>query len=444
MSKLDLKQKIVVFFFLSLPFIDLITSLTTRFGDSPVTIGIVIKGVSLVAALVYVFFYSRCHYRKQTIAYLFCLLAFIGIYFLTKPDVWTLSNLFNQFTFLFKYFYFPVMTVCLYHVFHDFKIDASIIKNVICVNAFVFSIMILIPYLTGSGFYTYLVPGRGTYGWFYASNEVGAILAILSICVLDLMDARKKWKLVVAGTIIFATSLIGTKVSFLGLIVSVLTAIIVFIRKHKMKQLLLPAIILGILIVCCLNSPGLRNISRLSTLIGNIPASNVLLASNAEIPSSELDEPPQTTEELIANNKVLRIIDRILSKRLYLLIENGTPYINGDWNTKLFGLGFAPRPIIDYQPARQFAEIDSFDVILHLGIVGFLLYFVPFIFLIKKWMHNRKQMPIESYAYLLAALLGIGISFVAGHVIVAPAVSIYITLLILLVIQQTENNNGAV
>ena len=77
MTKLDLKQKIVVFFFLSLPFVDLITSLDTRYGIFPISIGIVLKGISLMASLAYAFFYSRSPYRKQTITYLLCLLVFL-------------------------------------------------------------------------------------------------------------------------------------------------------------------------------------------------------------------------------------------------------------------------------------------------------------------------------------------------------------------------------
>ena len=258
------------------------------------------------------------------------------------------------------------------------------------------------------------------------------------------MDNPKKWKLLIAGGIIFATSIIGTKVSFFGLIISVLGAIIVFIIKHKRDLIFFPITILIILVICCINSPGINNINRLSIEVGNIPSSNTLFAANAESTVPELEDPVQTTQELIANNKILRIIDKILDTRLYMFIENGKSFIAGGWNTQLFGLGFTPRPLINYNPGRQFAEIDSFDIVLHFGIVGCLLYFAPFVFLIKKWICHRKQMPIESYAYLLAVLLGIGISFVAGHVLSAPAVSIYITLLILLVIQQVENNSGTV
>ena len=39
------KQKILIGYFLLLPFIDLVTSLMTRFTDLPFTLGTIVKGI---------------------------------------------------------------------------------------------------------------------------------------------------------------------------------------------------------------------------------------------------------------------------------------------------------------------------------------------------------------------------------------------------------------
>jgi len=59
-----------------------------------------------------------------------------------------------------------------------------------------------------------------------------------------------------------------------------------------------------------------------------------------------------------------------------------------------------------------------------------------------KFIGNLKKASVESYAYLLVALLGFGISCIAGHVLGAPPVSIYLILLLLVVIRQIETQKG--
>lgn len=442
MSKADLKQKILILFFFSMPWVDLLTSIMTRFIDFPVTIGVVVKGLSLVVALIYVFFFSKCKYRKHTIFYVIVVCVFAGIYFLTKPDIWQFSSLFTEVMYAFKYLYCPIMLLCLYNIFHDLDIQTSLIKKIVSVNCLVYAALLLIPFFTGTGFPSYVYDFDGNTGWFYAANEIGAILIVLSICIFDFMDNNKMWKILLAVPIIYGISTIGTKVSYLGIIASVLISAVVFIFNNKKKRFLLPAILLSLLIVCCFGSVAVENMHILAGMDNLPPSTEDIMDTEDETEDDTEDEFGDGTyhsaADYIRHHKLLNVINRALSNRILFTLENFDSFPKGGAASILFGLGWADRTAVDYDYYKKVIEIDILDILLHYGIVGFAVYFAPFIYLIAKYIKRIKEIPVASYAYIFASLLILGISCIAGHILGAPAVSIYLILLILLVIRQVE------
>lgn len=445
MSKADLKQKILILFFFSMPWVDLLTSIMTRFIDFPVTIGVVVKGLSLAVALIYVFFFSKCKYRKHTIFYVIVVCIFAVLYFLTKPDIWQFSGLFTEVMYAFKYLYFPIMLFCLYNVFHDLDIQTSLIKKIVSVNCLVYAALLLIPYLTGTGFSSYVYDFDGNTGWFYAANEIGAILIVLSICIFDFMDNNNLKKILLAAPIIYSISTIGTKVSYLGIIASVLISAVVFIFNNKKKRFLLPAILVSLLIVCCFGSVAVENMHILAGM-DNLPSSTEELETEEDTEDTTEEDTEDgfgdgtydSAADYIRDHKLLSLINRALSNRILFTLENFDSFPKGGAASILFGLGWADRTAVDYDYYKKVIEIDILDILLHYGFVGFAVYFAPFIFLIRKYIKYVKEIPVASYAYIFAALLILGISCIAGHILGAPAVSIYLILLILLVIRQLE------
>lgn len=391
MSQLNSKHKIIFILFLSLPFVDLITSLTTRFGEFPITIGILVRGLSLALSVIYVFFYSKCKYKKHTIIYIVAICVFAALYFLTKPDIWQISSLFTEIIAAFKYLYFPIMLLCLYNIFHDFGIDANMIKRIMLINVLVYSAMMLIPYFTGTGFPSYKWTFGGTVGWFYAANEIGPILIVLSICMLNLMDNDKKWKVLLAFPIIYSVSIIGTKVSLLGIVASVLIVCLIFVLTHKTNRFLLPIALIAILVISCLSSVAFKNID---TLFGmNILPPSVETVPGDSVADSDfpIDMVPQSTIDIIEGNPVLYVANQLTSNRILYFMENWKPYIGSGITTILFGFGWAPRDLIDNMYYKTLVEIDILDILLHYGIVGFCIYFAPFVFLLYKYFHKIKK-----------------------------------------------------
>lgn len=448
MSKYNLKQKLLLLLFLLLPFVDLVTALTTRFGIVSVSLGVIIKGIALAASLIYVIGFSKNKYRKLTLFYLLSVAVFAGGYLLTKPDILSLSSLATEITYAFKFLFLPVMMICLYHIFCDFDIKAKDIKYVILINSLVYSALVIVPYFTNTGFGTYGVDlSKGTLGWFYAGNEIGSILVLLSISVLSFMNNEKKWMVILSIPVIYAATIIGTKVAYLGIMIAIIIVILAFVIGTKKNRFLLPGFVLVILIIFCMNSLALWNMeAKFGKLHGTyyvVSETEVAIPiaatqTQVRVPTATPSENTEYIKAFISENEILAKLNRITDTRLFMFFENYIPYEKAGISTKLLGLGFAPRTAIQYTYSRKLVEIDILDIWLHYGIIGFFLYFAPFIFLTYKLICNRKKVSTDSFAHLMVALLGFGISCIAGHVLGAPPVSIYLILLILVAIRQTE------
>ena len=77
-------KKLMYIFVLLLPFIDLITSLITRFNLTTLSIGIVVKGMFLLVMVYYLLIKSFSKYKKKSIIYLLFMFIYIILYLVKK------------------------------------------------------------------------------------------------------------------------------------------------------------------------------------------------------------------------------------------------------------------------------------------------------------------------------------------------------------------------
>ena len=76
------------------------------------------------------------------------------------------------------------------------------------------------------------------------------------------------------------------------------------------------------------------------------------------------------------------------------------------------------------------------------GIIGFILLVIPFLYFGIKFIAciftKFKQIFTVKYAMVIAAILGLGISFMAGHILIAPGVSFYLVVIMAYLIVDLE------
>ena len=94
-------------------------------------------------------------------------------------------------------------------------------------------------------------------------------------------------------------------------------------------------------------------------------------------------------------------------------------------------------------------EMDPFALLVRHGILGFALYFVPYLVsivyaIVQFFKHPVKRlMSLKYCSYLYSALAAFGISIIAGHALVSPGVSIFVLVVALSLWVQTQEQNRA-
>lgn len=415
------KQKIIYLYFIILPFIDVITSLITRFTNFPISLGMIIKGATIVFGVLYIFIWSKSKYRKASIYYLVTLCIFGLIYILTKRDIWSISNILNEITYAFRYMYFPIMIPCILNVFEDFKIEKELVNRILLINCFCYTALLLIPYITNTGFDSYRWNGiDGKNGWFYAANETGVITVILLSSTLYFLNPEKKWTVICLVPVLVSIALIGTKVSYLGMIIVTILIVIALLIKYKKNGIITSAALLLIIAIICNFSPAISNLEGSLDRIEN------------EEEAVEEDYKYSTIDDLVKNKTLAKVVKLGFNGREDFFFRNYSVYYNSSITDKLMGLGWSNREKLNYTYERKLIEIDYLDIFIHYGIVGFIVYFLPLIYLFIKVIKEKIKTNIDFWYNLIIFLLGIAISSIAGHVLSAPAVSIYLVLILYL------------
>lgn len=405
------KTKSIELLYVIFPLINLLTGLMTRYNIFPITIGVAIRVILLLFLIIYIFFMSKCKYKKPTLIYYLSLFMFCLIYLLTKPNYFNLTILFNECSYLFKFLYYPILFFGLLNLFDEEPQNSKTWHKIIFSNLIFYIIFMLIPIITKSSFNAYVTDATGFSGWFYAANELGPILLMMFPVLFKLLDEHKKLYLLLSTLSIFCILAISTKVSSLGLglIIFVYFIIYCFQKKKILNKL---TILLSLIIFIIFYSAFGKNIyRRLECYNAGISMKECLKENNS--PTTN----PSTTNP---NTDFLSII---LSNRNHKVIDINKIYVQSKIPAKLFGVGF-----YDLEKQEMFViEMDFLDIFYHYGIVGFILLFMPYLFifyeLIKsiknKIFHFKPNLIFATFIYVLM----IGISFLAGHIIGSPAVS---------------------
>lgn len=414
-------------------FIDIVTSLCIRNVSEKLSLGIFIRTVFLIILVCYSFVKSdKKNKIKLTIFYGLLgvyLVAFLGVCYKS----FGFSGIVSQIKGALKTFYFPILLVAFISISkkQNIKIDN---------NIFVYALLgytgtIILSRIFKISYPSYpLYNGEGTVGLFYAANEIGVIMSILApITVLKLMNKKKNVINFIAVIVLILASLeIGTKVPFISLILLigvVLYSCIVKLpnrieRKVNIRNLIATLItIVGILLVLPF-SPIAYNLGN----VYNIAIPNVFSLGNKQKPNTEPNKNLQTKEE---------VQTAVYSSRNVYLAENLEKYKDSNSIKKFFGIGYLrEQPETKEITELKLVEIDYYDIFICHGIVGAIVYLIPFIYLfvifIRKIISNIKLVLLDR-EYILreySIVIALFIAFTAGHVFTAPAPALFLTLCI--------------
>lgn len=427
-------KKLEVYFIL-LPFIDLITALLTRNTNLSITPGIIIKSIFLLVMVIYIF-RTKSKYQKVSLYLLLLSLIYIIGYFAVKPGILNWNFIITELTFIFKLIYFPISFMGLLCIFDDNNYDKSKINKILKYTLIIYVLLLIIPLIFNIAYTTYPTKLKGYIGLFYAGNEIANIM-ILLLPFAYLYLEKNKYSFLILFPFVLTITLIGTKVATFGcLIITLITFIFCLVKqKFKIKSSVIKTfLILAFTVFISINSYAVYNYNYMKNYYYKDETKEIIIDENNK---KEVEEISKQITDFYNKNQLSKIIRPLISGRDMLLANTLSVYndINDDSNI-WFGIGFSNTPKVDNTNIGRLIEIDICDLYFHFGLLGLVVSLYPFIFLCYKIIKNWKKITLNC-AYLITILLLIaGISTLSGHVLFAPAVSIYLVLYLLLITEE--------
>lgn len=461
-------------FILAQPILDLFTSLSKHAG-SDFTIGILARSIFMVACVACILFLSNgkkmlgCKiYVVIVSAYCFLFLAWS---FYQGGSLHAISNLKE----LIKSVYFLYVIVGVYWLYQT--VGFTISTRVLAGTLSVYLLVIFLAFVTGTSFQSYTY-ASGYNGWYYAANEISSIIAVLSpigvLFCLNLLgkrevhSSRRIQGVCIAASVIllllisFCASFIGTKAVFaavlLYLILLVVWSLIQWLWTKK-RQMLVSALLTMLVILSTItlffasplkvNLKGYVEIYPVKSENSTENLAEIQTSGSPTIAQKNSEEtdiaeiPLHNNGESLASNKVYHFLNWILSNRLEYIKPSIAAFIDGTWIDKLLGVGYLNLTGSAYNIEKAI-EMDGLAILIRHGIFGSILYLIPLLYFFYKTLcflfryHTGFFSSINLCTYFYSIIIGLFLALATGHTLVAPAVSIFLAILIVKQIQEMK------
>lgn len=425
------------------PLLDALTGIAAE-AEIPITVGIVFRSLFMGLAFLYAVFISDFPGKKRWLIYVGALLAYLALfmgYMFSLGGFWLcLSNVKD----VVKTFFAPFVLFFFWSMYRQY--GYLITCRVIAMAGAVYASVIPIAVVTGTSFVSYGNAGYGFRGWFYAANEVGCIMAITApftimwcLKLFSSMTKKTWWKGLLAAWCMVAVAIsanfLGTKIVFGAIALYCVAAFVWYLfalrREPTRATRIETAAMAGMLAVTLLlflRSPLRGYLDDVYIKLLENDPEQTLLSWGEEIQAAAKGT---WLKNLLESNETLQHFDQILSRRLLSSSPSVQVYTEGGVLAKLLGIGYATAP--SYGREIYFmVEMDPLSVLLRHGVVGFALYYVPYLAFVVWAIVRFFKRParclgsLKCCTALYCTMMGFGISLIAGHALVTPAVSIFI------------------
>ena len=406
--------KIIYIFLLLTPLLDLITSISLNVLNLSFNYITIIK-MLFMFLFIYEVIISKSKYKKVSIIYLLFILVyfilFVSTTILYKPS----STLTFEITNFLRTFYFPINLVCLLNIYDSKKLNIG--EKEFTYILLTYILLMFIPIITNTGFNSYKYSKEGTTGWFNSTNEIGGIVSILLPMGIYYFYKNKKYILGLITSLITLLTLfkMGTKVPVLSIGVILFFLFLKYLVKViKLKEVKKITMIVLILLVTMISSFII------------IPKTTFYKNIMIHLNFLKVDE--------VSDFADTKVIDKfIFSDRIsyYNLTKNN--YMKSTIYEKINGIGYTEYYFNDPEHIKMI-EMDYFDIIFRHGIFGFILFFIPYLYIlinIFKNIFKLKTMNLKTYLLFISLFLILTLSLFSGHIIVAPSVSLIVIFILL-------------
>ncbi len=412
-----MKEQLIKFirWFLVLgPFLDMATAVMLQVFHVDLTLGMIVRFLFLAVCCFYLFFYYQGKNKKYFILALGGIFIYLGLFsiavFVDKGS----AALFYEIKNAFKTFYLPLTLLSLGAVLTENK--DMVPKKYFFLMVAVYLLGVFIPDMLGIGFDSYQVTKTGSVGFFQSANEISAILSLLMPFFLSQLyqDKQLLKSFLWMGILIYVVLSIGTKGPVISLLLIAFVYLLIFfvslIKKSAYQKF---GFSLGIVLVV-------------------IFSFLLILPKTAFYQNMKVHLDFLKVEHMTEVFQDEALLDHfVFSSRLKFFKNTAKSYQGASIFQKLVGIGYIEHYGTD-QVAMKMVEMDYVDIFFRHGVVGFLVYMGIYgDFLIGAFKGYLKAPREKQITYFLSIGLSILLALITGHVLVAPAVSIFVSLLLL-------------
>ncbi|MBO1624139.1 O-antigen ligase family protein [Bacillus arachidis] len=447
-------ENFLLIFIMLQPILDLLTSFCIMVLKIDTTIGVITRLFVMALGGIYILLQAKEKGNRKYIIYLIvvgivCAAGFVNNKFVKSPIM-----LGEEIKFIAKSLYPIIMLTCYIFVFKSLKNKVntySKMRNYIVYSALIINAIMVISIATGTDYNSYTSIKTGSRGWFYAGNELGSILAVICPIVFlysieKTTSIAKSYFWIPSLLMIFSLFAIGTKVGFGAIVGTMIVAVFMcyvqaFLQRkdRKKKAYLLNGIIATVVFA------GVVAYTPFSPFLKNIGFHFQFLENKQEMKEAEekkedkpQHKPPVTQEEKEVKKQeetqALIFSGRELFEKVYK-----DYYAEAPTSQKLLGMGYSG----NFKGEPKLIERDFHDWFYAFGIIGFALLLIPFLYfgikILLILITRFREVFTVKYGLLATSLaLGLGIAFIAGHVLTAPGVSIYFAVIFAYLIVDLE------
>lgn len=336
-----------------------------------------------------------------------------------------------EITTLAKSLYYPIMLLGYFYAFEELAEDRIINRffpKVIFIAINIISVIMIVAHFTNSSFSSYSYYKLGESGWFYAANELSAIVSIaFPIMIWYALKKINSWsKIYYWLTIvlaIYSALLIGTKGSLLaivfGICMAILASIVHFFQNKGSRKF--SAGIVALLVL------------TLGGVFAAYPAMAVSRTAELHSDMIKYKRKQAKTKKGITKDQrkyveTNKTVSYLFSGRTVYFENAAHNFAKATPAQKIFGMGYATS--FKSEKKAKLVEMDYVDIFFQFGFIGTIVYLAPLlyclIYLIGLFLMKFKSMWSFKWAMLVSGVvLGFGMALMTGHVIEAPSVSIY-------------------
>lgn len=459
-SKSNKFENFLLIFILLQPILDLLTAFCIMVLKIDTTIGVITRLFVMFLSGIYILIQTK---KQGNIKYILYIIL-VGIVFtiglinnkLTKdPMILT-----EEIKFIAKALYPFVMLTCYVFVFKSLKEKGhSKMRDYITYASLIIGIVMVVSIATGTDYNNYEWLKLGSRGWFYAGNELGSILAIM--CPIVLLYSIEKTKSmskiyywIPFILVVFSLFAVGTKVGIGAIYATIAIAVVMcfiqaFIQGKKGKKniyLLNGFIAMTVLVGIMAYTPFSPFLKNMGIHVQLIEEQQTAKKEEKKKEDAKEHKPPVTEKEKVKEKEKEKVAEK--KEETQAIIFSGRQlfeqmykdfYKEAPMSQKLLGMGYAG----NYKAEPKLIERDFHDWFYSFGIIGFILFVIPFLYFGIKFIAciftKFKQIFTVKYAMVIAAiLLGLGISFIAGHILMSPGVSFFLVLIMAYLIVDLE------